>query len=68
MIQPTKYTRWKARFFTQTSTTGSRWFYGNFGFGIMVDSHPRFFCVTLALMLFEVGVLWHREVVPERCP
>lgn len=40
----------------QRPVTGSRWFFGNFSLGILVDSHPRFFNLILAFIFFEVVV------------
>lgn len=42
----------------QKPTTGSRWYYGNFSLGVMVDSHPRFLNVIFALGFVELVVSW----------
>lgn len=59
------YTKWKPKLICHRTTTGSRWFYGNFSIGIMVDSHPRFFDVVLGLGFFEVGIGFNRDAVLE---
>jgi len=38
----------------QGPTIGSKFYYGNFTLGVMVDSHPRFFHLILAFVFFEV--------------
>jgi hypothetical protein len=38
----------------QRPATGSKFYYGNFTLGVMVDSHPRFFHLIFAFVFFEV--------------
>jgi hypothetical protein len=42
----------------QRPNRGSRWYYGNFSLGLMIDSHPRFVNVILGLVFVEIGVAW----------
>ena len=42
----------------QRPNLGSRWYYGNFSLGLMIDSHPRFFNVIIGLLVVETGVAW----------
>ena len=44
----------------QRPTIGSRWFYGNFTFGILLDSHPRFFNLIIGLVLVDVVLSWRK--------
>ncbi len=40
----------------QHPTVGSKPYYGNFSLGVMVDSHPRFLNVIVALVIVEVVI------------
>lgn len=55
------YTRWKHRWFMQMPRRGSRWFYGNFGCGLLVDSHPRFVTIAICLLVVEFGISFTRK-------
>lgn len=57
------YGRWRWRPICQRPRRGSRWWRGNFGLGVLVDSHPRFVNVILALVVLEVGIHWERDAV-----
>lgn len=37
---------------------GSRWYYGNFSIGLMVDSHPLFTNIIVGVGLFDVVLCW----------
>jgi hypothetical protein len=43
------------------SPTGSKFYYGNFTLGVMVDSHPRFFNLILAFVFFEICISWEKK-------
>jgi hypothetical protein len=45
----------------QKTSRGSRWFYGNFFFGVEVASHPRFFEVAIGLGWLEIIAMWKRK-------
>ena len=47
--------RWRFSWICQRPTFGSRWYRGNFTFGLMIDSHPRFVHFIVGLLVFEVG-------------
>lgn len=49
------------RLYFQRPHTGSRWFFGNFSLGIMVDAHPRFVNVILAFVVVEMVIGWERH-------
>lgn len=49
------------RLYFQRPNTGSRWFFGNFSLGIMVDSHPRFVNVIFAFLVVEMVIAWRRQ-------
>lgn len=46
--------RWS--WFAQRPTVGSRWYFGNFAIGLIVDSHPRFTNIVLCLGFIEIGI------------
>lgn len=45
----------------QRPTTGSKPWYGNFSLGILVDNHPRFTNVILALVFVELVVSYQAQ-------
>lgn len=49
------------RLYFQRPNTGSRWFFGNFSLGIMVDAHPRFVNVIFAFVIVEMVIGWERQ-------
>lgn len=42
----------------QKPTIGSKPWYGNFSLGILVDNHPRFTSLILALVFIEIVLSW----------
>lgn len=58
-----KYTQYKFHWFMQKPTYGSKWYYGNFSLGILIDSHPRWKTFILALGFFEVGISFERDAI-----
>lgn len=49
------------RLFFQRPPTGSKWYRGNFTFGLEIDSHPRFVNVILCLLIVEIGIGWTKK-------
>ena len=49
------------KIYFQRPNTGSRWFFGNFSLGIMVDAHPRFVNVIFAALFVEMVIAWERQ-------
>lgn len=45
----------------QRPNIGSKWYYGNFSLGLMIDSHPRFFNFIIALVIFEIVISWDKD-------
>lgn len=62
-MNETRYTPWKMSLFCQWPTIGSRWYRGNFMFGIAVDNHPRFVNLVLCIWFLEFGVGFTREPI-----
>lgn len=58
-----KYTRRKWALTVHRPTMGSRWWYGNFGLGLMLDNHPRFFNLVLCLVVVDVCIGWTRDAI-----
>lgn len=46
----------RVQLFAQTPTQGTRWCYGNFSLGLLIDSYPRFLNVIVAFGFFELGL------------
>lgn len=49
------------KLYFQRPHTGSRWFFGNFSLGVMVDAHPRFVNVIFAALFVEMVIAWERQ-------
>jgi hypothetical protein len=62
MTDPIEYGPWKLRCCVRRPIRRSRWFYGNFTLGFIIDSHPRFRNFMLCLLVVEFGIGWTREV------
>jgi hypothetical protein len=45
---------------TQRPHVGSRPWYGNFSLGLMIDNHPRFTNIIIALIFVEIVFSWER--------
>jgi hypothetical protein len=60
-----RYRPWKLRLICQRPTVGSRWYFGNYAVGLLVDSHPRFVNIVLCLWAVEIGLGLSREAVIE---
>jgi hypothetical protein len=45
----------------QRPQIGSRWFFGNFSLGIMVDAHPRFVNIIFAFVIVEMVIAWESQ-------
>ena len=59
-----KIGQWQIGGIFQKPTYGSRWYRGIFTLGLMVDSHPRFFNVIVALWFVEIGVSAEKAAEP----
>lgn len=58
-----RYTRRRWSAWANRLTVGSRWYYGNFQVGVSIDSHPRFFTVSVQLLFFELCAGWTRDAI-----
>lgn len=57
------YTPWRMSPIWQTTTRGSRPYYGNFCLGLEFNSHPRFREYVLNLIWFSVGIEFRRDAL-----
>lgn len=45
----------------QKPRVGSKWYRGNFNLGLLIDNHPRFTNIIIALLFIEFAFSWTRE-------
>lgn len=57
------YLPWVRSWIWQRPTIGDKWYRGNFTFGLLIDSHPRFVHVIIGVWFVEFGVAWSRDRV-----
>lgn len=57
-----RYTPWRFSMDLRWPVVGSRWWYGSFGLGLQIDSHPRWRNVGFCLLVVEVWLSWERDI------